>query len=178
MTKDEILIAAENSFTSLTKSCSKIGDTVFFDKPDAKWSVAENIQHLIISTNTTTLAYSLPKFLVRWVGGTPNRASRSFDELAARYYKKLEDGGQASGRYIPRPIAIKYGKEKLLANWNKATVKFISALRRNRTEKDLDAYLAGHPLLSRITLRELCYFTIFHTDHHLQGIEKRINPAK
>ena len=178
MTKDEILIAAENSFSRFTQTCSTIDDTVFFDKPDTKWSVAENIQHLIISTNTTTLAYSLPKFLVRWVGGTPNRASRSFDELAARYYKKLEDGGQASGRYIPRPIAIKYGKEKLLANWNKATVKFISALRRNRTEKDLDAYLAGHPLLGRITLRELCYFTIFHTDHHLQGIEKRINPAK
>jgi DinB superfamily len=178
MTKDEILVAAENSFNRFTQTCHAIDEPVFFDKPGEKWSVAENIQHLIISTNTTTLAYSLPKFLVRWVGGTPNRASRSFEELAAKYYKKLVEGGQASGRYIPKPIAIKYGKEKLLSNWTRATEKFMSALRRNRSEKDLDAYLAGHPLLGRITLRELCYFTIFHTDHHLQGIEKRINPAK
>jgi hypothetical protein len=120
----------------------------------------------------TTLAYRLPKFLVRLVGGKPNRASRSYEELKARYYKKLADGGQASGRFVPKPIEIKYGKEKLLNNWQHATGGFIKALTRNRTEADLDKYLAKHPLLGRITLRELCYFTIFHTQHHLQAIHK------
>ncbi len=57
-------------------------------------------------------------------------------------------------------------------NWNKATIKFIAALKNKTGESKLDDYLARHPLLGRITLRELCYFTIYHTEHHLNIINK------
>ena len=172
MTKKEIITASENVFNQFSETCGTINDTGLFTRPGNKWSVAENIQHLIISINTTTLAYYLPKFLVRWIGGTPNRSSMSFDELKEKYYRKLSDGAKASGRFIPKPIEIKYGKQKLLNNWNKATVKYISSLTAKRTEDNLDNYLVKHPLLGRITLRELCYFTIFHTQHHLNSIQK------
>ena len=172
MTKQEIITASENVFKQFSETCDAINDTGLFSRSDNKWSVAENIQHLIISTNTTALAYYLPKFLVKWIGGTPNRKSGSFDELKEKYYKKLSEGGRASGRFVPKPIEIKYGKQKLMSNWNKATLKYIGALTNRRTEADLDNYLARHPLLGRITLRELCYFTIFHTEHHLSSIQK------
>lgn len=172
MNKTEIITAAEKAFTQFSDACNSMDEVLFFTKPGAKWSAAENVQHLNISTNMTTLAYRLPKFLVRLIGGKPNRASRSFDELKEKYYKKLTDGGQASGRFVPKPIEIKYGKEKLMRNWQDATSGFIKSLANNRTEEDLDNYLAKHPLLGRITLRELCYFTIFHTEHHLQAIHK------
>jgi DinB superfamily len=172
MTKTEIITAAENIFNQFSETSSSIDESQLFKRPQNKWSAAENIQHLIISTNTTSLAFWLPKFLVRWIGGTPNRASRTFDEVKDKYYKKLSEGGKASGRFVPKPIEIKYGKQKLIDNWNKASAKFIQALIKNRSEKDLDGYLVKHPLLGRITLRELCYFTIFHTQHHLQSIQK------
>ena len=177
MTKPEIITAAENIFNQFSETCSAIDENRLFKRPESKWSAAENMQHLIISTNTTSLAFWLPKFLVRWIGGTPNRISRTFDELKDKYYKKLSEGGKASGRYVPKPIEIKYGKLKLIDNWNKATAKFIQSLAKNRTEKDLDSYLVKHPLLGRITLRELCYFTIFHTQHHLHTIKKPIETA-
>jgi hypothetical protein len=172
MNKTDIITAAENIFKQFSETCNSIPETTVFKRPENKWSVAENMQHLIISTNTTSLAYWLPTFAVRLIGGTPNRASRTFDEVKDKYYKKLSEGGKASGRFVPRPIEIKYGKQKLMDNWNKATEKFIAALTKNRTEKDLDSYLVRHPLLGYITLRELCYFTIFHTEHHLQAIQK------
>jgi len=172
MTKTEIITTAENAFAGFSKACNSVDELAFFKRPDEKWSVAENVQHLIISTNTSSLAWYLPKFLVRWIGGTPNRNSRTYDELKNKYYTKLSEGGRASGRFVPKPIEIKYGKQKLLANWNKATSKFISTLNKNRSEQDLDNYLVKHPLLGRITLRELGYFTIFHTQHHLNSIQK------
>jgi hypothetical protein len=174
MTKTEIITAAENAFAQLSQTCNGIDEIAFFKRPGEKWSVAENVQHLIISTNTSSLAWYLPLFLVRWIGGTPNRNSRTYDELKDKYYKKLSEGGRASSRFVPKPIEIKYGKQKLQDNWNKATIKFITTLHRNRTEKDLDNYLIKHPLLGRITLRELCYFTIFHTEHHLHSIQKAV----
>jgi hypothetical protein len=172
MTKTGIITDAEKIFHQFSETCNSMDEALLFKKPDEKWSAAENIQHLIISTNMTTLAYRLPKFIVRLIGGKPNRASRTYEELKDKYYKKLADGGRASGRFVPKPIEIKYGKEKLLSNWQSATAGFIRALTNNRAENDLDNYLAKHPLLGRITLRELCYFTIFHTEHHLQAVRK------
>jgi hypothetical protein len=173
MTKNEIITAAEKIFMSFTGYCNTIDENLFFYKPTPKWSVAENVQHLIVSTNTSTLAFSLPKFLVRWIGGKPNRKSRTYEELVTKYKNKLAAGGAASGRFIPKPITINFGKQKLMHNWKKVTAKHIAAIQKNRTEEDLDNYLVKHPLLGRITLRELCYFTIYHTQHHLNIISSR-----
>lgn len=148
-------------------------ETEFFESPGDKWSVAENIQHLILSIKTTTLAFSLPKFLVRWIGGSPTKDSTSYDELLARYEKKISEGARASSRYIPKPPEISQGKTKLLQQWNTVTSKFIHSLKNKRVETDLDRYQVKHPLLGHITLRELCYFTIFHTKHHLETVNKR-----
>lgn len=180
MTKSEIITAAENIFKQFSETCNGIDENIFYERYEGKWSVAENIKHLILSINTTTLAYKLPKIIVRWIGGTPNRNSRSYNELLDKYNKKLEEGGKASRQYVPysyvpRSSAKKYGKKILLNRWNKFTSKFITALINNRTEGDLDSYLVKHPLLGRITLRELCYFTIFHTEHHLHSLQKITN---
>lgn len=176
MTKQEIITASEKIFQHFTDTCRGIDETAMFSKPGDKWSVAENIKHMVISTNMTTLAYSLPKFVVRWIGGTPNRASRTYDELKAKYYKKLSEGGRASARFVPKPIPVQYGKEKLLGEWNRATAKYLRNLLAKRSDAELDQYLARHPLLGRITLRELCHFTIFHTEHHLQTIQTLTRP--
>ncbi len=175
MTKEEIVAATEKTVEAFSQVCNGADDLVFFKRQGNKWSVAENIQHLIISFNTTTLAYSLPRIFVRWIGGKPNRPSRSYEALVDKYKKKLEDGGKAGSRFTPKKIEIKNGKEKILSNWNKATSKYITALKKNRDEKDLDNYLVRHPLLGRITLRELCYFSIYHTAHHLNSIRKILN---
>src|SRR4051812_22315733 len=123
MNKQAIITAAEKKFSAFTLYCNRIPSIVFFDKPGAKWSVAENVQHLIIATNTSTLAFSLPKFVVRWISGRPNRGSRTYDQLVEKYKRKLAEGGTASARFIPKPITINTNKEKLLGNWEKATGK-------------------------------------------------------
>jgi hypothetical protein len=176
MTKTDIIIATEKIFARFTEVCNSIDESPFFTRLADKWSIAENVQHIIISTNMSSLAWYLPRFIVRWMAGKPNRNSRTYDELKDKYYKKLADGGRASARFVPKPIQIKYGKQRLMENWQKAAAKFISTLAKNRNENDLDNYLVKHPLLCRITLRELGYFTIFHTEHHLNTIEKLTKP--
>ena len=175
LTKQQIITAAEKNFAAFTAACVAVDGTFFFNKPDEKWSIAENVQHLVISTNTTTLAYILPSFIVRWIGGKPNRDPKSYEALVDKYKMKLSSGGRASGRFVPKPIEIKYGRERLMENWNKAAAKFIAALKNKTNESKLDSYLVRHPLLGRITLRELCYFTIYHTEHHGNIIQNLVN---
>jgi DinB superfamily len=170
LTKEQIIITASKIFNAFTQTCNATDEVSFFKHPPGKWSVAENIKHLVVSTNTATLAYTLPAFIVRWIGGKPNRNSRSYEELVNKYKQKLAAGGRASARFVPKTTGTQYGKEKLMGEWRTATIKFIAALKNKTSETKLDDYLVRHPLLGRITLRELCYFTIYHTEHHLNII--------
>lgn len=173
LNKEQIIIATEKKFDAFTQTCKSIDENIFFTVPEGKWSVAENIEHLTVSTNTSTLAYKLPAFIVRLVSGKPNRPSRSYEQLVEKYKTKLAQGGRATGRFVPKKTNTRIGKELFISRWEKAAVKFIQALKSKRTtEIKLDDYLAPHPLLGKITLRELCYFTIYHTEHHLEIIKK------
>ena len=170
-TLEEILEDSGQAFSELAEHLKQIRGDHFFQKPaNDKWSIAQHLQHLIIATRTATAAYTLPKFLVRWIGGKPNRPSRSYNELVEKYLLKLQQGGRATGRYIPPPIPAVKGKATMMAHWQKATGNYMKAIRENWTDKKLDNYLVRHPLLGKITLRELCYFIIYHTRHHHKNI--------
>ena len=166
----------EKAAEQLARYCTALSNEAFFYQPAGKWSAAQQVKHLVMATKTAQLAFLLPKFIVRLAGGKSNRPSRTFDELAARYQLKLARGGKASRRYVPKPVAAGYGKERLIREFRAAMHRLISALQERWQEHQADAYIVPHPLLGKITLRELCYFTIFHTHHHLHSITALTNP--
>ena len=172
--KDEIIMQLANISGEMTRYCAGVEESLFFIQPAEKWSIAENIRHLITSANTTRLAFSLPRFLIRVYAGKPNRNSRDYNELVAKYNLALAQGGKASGRYIPKRSAEPENKQKLLSKFSGAMDKLINSIQKNWNDPQLDKYIVPHPLLGKITLRELGYFTIFHTEHHLTTIKSRM----
>ncbi|NOT50092.1 MAG: DinB family protein [Chitinophagaceae bacterium] len=172
---EQQLGVAEETFH---KYCLSLTDEQFFHQPGEKWSPAQQVRHLIISADKTKLAFSLPKFILRWYAGKPNRPSRTYDELVAKYKLKLEQGGRASKAFIPKPIPADYGKEKMLGQFKIAMDKLSGTIRKKWKDPQLDQYLAPHPLLGKITSRELGYFTIHHTYHHLESIQKQVVNSK
>ncbi len=174
LSKEEIikkLSVVSNEFSSF---CSSINNEIFFRQPSEKWSVAQNVTHLTTSANMTKLVYLLPKFIVRLYTGKPNRPSRNYDELVAKYKLKLEQGGRASGRFVAKPVLANEGKEKILTAFKAAMGKLENTIQKKWDDEHLDKYLAPHPLLGKITLRELGYFTIYHTEHHLNIVKERL----
>lgn len=174
-TKQEILERLDKAAKDFYAFCSTLPDILFFRQPIEKWSVAQNVTHLITSANMTRLAYRVPKFMVRIYAGKPNRPSRSYEELVEKYKVKLQQGGKASGRFVAKPVDAITGKEKLLDSFINSMEILISTINNKWKENQLDQYLAPHPLLGKLTLRELCFFTIYHTEHHLTIIKERLN---
>jgi uncharacterized damage-inducible protein DinB len=91
-----------------------------------------------------------------------------------KYKMKLQQGGRASGRFIPKMISPQTGKENLLRSFAASMTKLNTAIEKKWTDPQLDQYIAPHPLLGKITLRELAFFTIYHTQHHLSIINERL----
>lgn len=173
--KSEILQHLETVSKEFASFCAGISTETFFLQPAEKWSVAQNVTHLITSANMTKLAYRLPKVIVRIYSGKPNRPSRSYNELVAKYKSKLEQGGRASGRFVAKPVSQNKGQEAILDTFNKAMENLTNTISTKWNDDQLDRFLAPHPLLGKITLRELGYFTIYHTQHHLAIIKERLN---
>ena len=170
MTKPEIIQQLEAGFLNTTHTFQQTSEEKFFDKPaSGKWTVAENLVHLIRAVKPLNQAFLLPTFAFRLLFGKPNRPSRSYEELVAKYHKKLAEGGSASGRFIPK-VAQDDKKEHLIERFIEANNTFVKRVKTLK-EEDLDRYLIPHPLLGKLTIREMLYFTIYHTQHHLLAVK-------
>lgn len=136
-----------------------------------KWSPGQQLQHLVLSTNPLALGLKLPKAALLIFGTHPGK-SKSYDEVVSDYKALLNQGAKASFLYTPNKI--KSGPGSMLKKWQKACGKLITAL-NNWSENDLDKYCLRHPLLGKITVREMLFFTIYHTRHHKESITGLIN---
>lgn len=150
---------------------NKQSEIEFTSTPQDKWSVGQNVEHLIKSLSPVNLALLLPGFVLRFQFGTPNRNPRTYQELVNRYHEKLQAGGRASAQFVPPPIAWA-DKDKKVAAFVHETNTMIKRL-NSWSESQLDSYLLPHPLLGKLTLREMLFFSGYHIEHHLKLLKGR-----
>jgi hypothetical protein len=171
--KSQIISALNEKVDAFTKYIASLNKEQFEATPNGKWSAGQNLDHLIRAIKPLQLAYVLPKFALLVMFGKTNRPSRTYDELVTKYKNKLAAGGKASGPFIPTAINFQK-KDELLKKYAEQKLKLIAKIER-QSEADLDKYILPHPLLGKVTLREMLYFTIHHNEHHLNLLINRNN---
>ncbi len=169
--KPQIISALNENIDAFNNYIAPLTKEQFETCPNGKWSAGQNLDHLIRAIKPLQLAYGLPKFALRILFGKTNRPSKTYDELVAKYKAKLVAGGRASGPFIPPFIAFEK-KDELIKKYTEQKQKLILKIEK-QNEKDLDVYILPHPLLGKVTLREMLYFTIHHNEHHLETLKNR-----
>ena len=137
-----------------------------------KWSAGQNLEHLILSTKPLAKTLILPKLTFRTFG-KPNRPSRSYEALVQRYLEKLPLAPPSPPRSFQPADHTAEDQGRLLQAWKKEGEKLIGSLDKWK-EKDVDAYLLPHPLLGKLTIREMLFFTYYHSLHHLAIMQERV----
>jgi hypothetical protein len=170
-TREEIIAGLNEKVSAFNQYISSLGKEQYEFAPNDKWSAGQNLDHLVRSIKPLQWAYSLPKFILKMMFGKANRASRTYDELVTKYKTKLQQGGRASGRFIP-PVVSFVQKNELIGRYNHEKEKLVKKIRK-QNERDLDKYILPHPLLGKLTLREMLFFTIHHNEHHLNLLKSR-----
>ena len=172
MTKEEIINKLETNHKLFVDFILLLNEKDFMYAQAGKWAACQQLDHIIRAVSPLSKGLRLPKFIIRLSFGKANRPSKSYDDLVKKYLEKLESGGKASGRFIPVKIEPQQ-KEKSVNR----LLRFVALLVRdigNYTEKQLDIYILPHPLLGKVTIREMMYFTIYHAEHHLKQAKKNI----
>jgi hypothetical protein len=141
----------------------------FVRESNGKWSAAQHLDHIVRSVAPVNTAFGLPKTALRLIFGMANRPSRSSDELTERYRAKLAAGGRATGRFVPPSVGAG-DRARLLGRLSKLVASLAGRIERCG-EDELDRFVLPHPLLGKLTLREMLMFTAYHIEHHRRLVE-------
>ncbi len=174
MNKTELLPLIIEAHQSLWKTAKSIPSTLTNTSNDGKWTVNENLDHINKSIFNQAKFFSIPKSSIGLKFGLANRASVSYDVLKNQYTTTVAKGVTANPKYIPEPNTL-FIQEELIVEGKEILKNMLEAI-QNWSEQELDQYFCPHPALGNITVRELLYFTIFHTQHH-EAIIQRKFPA-
>lgn len=171
-TKDDIKNALSAIFEELNTYIKTVDDATFKKSVNGKWSIAQNIDHLTISDNITALSLNIPKMALKQLYKTNNRVSWNYNEVVWKYQRTLSQGAKASLPFQPKIslVPVRFLVERF---WKGSCDTLLKAI-DNWSEEELDTYLIPHPLIGKMTLRELLFFTVYHIGHHLKTI-KNIN---
>ena len=170
MNKEQIAELLRNNHARFIRQIQELSDEDLLFTPEGKWTAAQQLDHIVKSASPVNMAMGLPKFILKWKFGLTNRPSKTYEELVEKYNRKLQEGGRASGRFVPAAVGAD-AKASLIATLNKQ-VNQLARRTENHTEEALDKYILPHPLLGKLTLREMLYFTAYHVQHHGALVEK------
>jgi hypothetical protein len=168
-TKVELIAALEESSRRAGAWFQDLPASQFFTRHGDTWSPSDNLDHLIKAVKPVTRALKLPKITLLAMFGKAEKISMTYEELCRLYRDAIARGGQASGRFLPEqqsPLEdAEAQKMELLRQWTKVSAELVSAAEK-WNEDELDQYRLPHPLIGKLTVREMLFFTVYHSLRH------------
>jgi hypothetical protein len=173
MERKEIIKQLEETHRAFISYIDGLTEKEFLSSYQNKWTAGQQLEHIYLAVRPVTLAVHLPKILVRLIFGKSRREGKTYDELVKKYMTVLGSGGKASRPFIPRPV--RWVQKKSIAAKLDIKIRSLCAGVERFSEQELDTMRLPHPLLGRITVREMLYFTIYHVGHHEGLIKRNLN---
>jgi hypothetical protein len=143
-------------------------------RPEGKWTAGQHVIHLVQSTEQLLKALKLPDFFLKWKFGTNNRSNRSYAEIIEKYKEKLTAVSPSAvspfSRNMPDSPATE--RHEWLSRLSALHVK-VNKLTEKLSDKQMDTILLPHPLMGRMTLREILMWNAYHLEHHIAVLNKK-----
>jgi len=168
-TKTDLINALKDSSQRAERWFRDIPVNDFFNRHGEIWSPSDNVDHLIKAVKPITLALKLPKITLQGMFGRPGKPSMTYEELCQRYRQEIARGAKASGRYLPKQETpaenVEEKKNEYLTQWSAVSAELVAVVEK-WDEEELNRYQLPHPLIGKLTIREMLYFTIYHNLRH------------
>jgi hypothetical protein len=136
--------------------------------PDGKWTVSQQILHLVNSLQLLNNALSYPRFFLKYKFGTCKRTTRDYKTIVLKYEQKLlESKVKTFNKKLKKPSLKE--RERLLTKLQIQSKKLQYKILRI-SDINLDTLVLPHPLMGKMTIREVIMWTAHHTEHHTETL--------
>jgi hypothetical protein len=155
-----------------------LSDRDFQRKPVNKWTAGQQLEHIVKSVRQVDKAFGLPLFVLQEKFGLLERPSVSYQEVVKNYLKVLKENPDyvLPEHFAPEEIPLESRDKKLEELQNLINSLCEHALQIK--EEELDTYILPHPVMGKLSLREVLYFKIYHVQHHDKQILQNLNSAQ
>lgn len=173
MNRPEITTILQQNHTLFVEFIASLEEAALQKTIPGKWNAAEQLEHVYLCLRPIVLAFRLPKFIPKMLFGKANRDSKSYEALVQAYQNKLQQGGKAPAVYIPKTPATLRTTQKRIEQVRGLVNKLIHQIDKC-SASELDQIILPHPLLGKVTLREMGYFAAYHVAHHHKQAEANL----
>jgi DinB superfamily len=173
MDKSQIIERIRESYGAFQAFISSLpADDITLSLNGEKWSAGQQLEHLCLSVAPLNKGLKAPEFALKAMFGKADHDSISYDDLVDKYQSALAAGGSATAPFRPAEVTFER-KAELLNTLNDHVDKLCRNVEKY-DEAKLDSLVLPHPLIGKLTIREMLYFTIYHAEHHLKHTRENL----
>ena len=172
MIKEEIQQLLQDKHHELFTLLLQNSNEFWMKNVEQKWTVGQHVLHLYTSIKLVNKALKYPKLILKFKFGVSNRPSRTYEHVVKRYQEKLvqyQDKAQEFNQHLRIPEMNE--KDKLISQLSIENKKLQKAT-HIWSDKNLNTLLIPHPLMGKMTVREIIMWTAYHTEHHTRIIQE------
>ncbi|QTD37828.1 DinB family protein [Polaribacter batillariae] len=173
MNKEEITDLLEKKHQYLFNWLENQPKEIWEKGPEGKWTTGQQIQHLVDSLQLLNNALSYPRFFLKHKFGTCNRETRNYDTIVKNYQKKLTENKDRAATFNQKLKKPLLKNRKRLLNRLQIQHKKLQYKTRKISDLNLDRLVIPHPLMGKMTIREIIMWTVHHTEHHTNILKEK-----
>lgn len=165
MKKTELVNNFYNNHKELIFYINALSHQKFMYTKSGKWTAGQQLEHIYLCLIPIRQALASKDFIHQKFG-TIDRPVIERDVLINNYKTSLLNGGKAPERYVPGEVSIKQKKHQIEQLFDLLTQIKVELV--DYSEVELDTLVLPHPLLGKLTIREMMYLMTYHAKHHLE----------
>lgn len=171
MTKQELIERFGQNHRSLINYIDALTPGEFVYSHNEKWTAGQQLSHIYLCLKPIAQALASKDFIVQTFGKI-ERPTLAYDTVIDHYLSALASGGKAPDRFVPETLDP--GNKAVLIGDLSAILQTIQQQLDSYTEDELDTLVLPHPLLGKLTIRELFYLMTYHATHHHKQTEQNL----
>lgn len=171
MNKAAIIHLLTENYSSFINTINGLTEEEYLFSDDDKWTAGQQLQHLVLCVKPLVQVFSMDASAIAQNFGVSDRPGLTYEALLISYLEKLSGGGKAPDRYVP---SVTLPGRAILTEALSAMIRSLCMKIEIFSEEELDSLCIPHPLLGKLTLREMLYNAIYHAEHHEKQVRQNL----
>ncbi|MNU20381.1 DinB superfamily protein [compost metagenome] len=167
MVKQELIAVFIRNHQQAVQYIDGLEDSKFSYRYQDKWTAGEHLAHILLTIIPFPKVLSSKDF-IRKQFGSVDRQTWDYETVLHHY---AQTSLKAPDAFLPKEEVPYTHKAAIIADIQQH-LHDINHLLDSYSEEELDTLVLPHPLLGKLTIREMFYLMAYHPLHHQRQIER------
>lgn len=172
MTKHQLIETFVKNHQTAVDYIDQLNEQEYLYTRDGKWTAGQQLNHIALTIVPFTRALASKEYLAQKFG-LLERESWDYQTVLDNY---AQTSLKAPEQFLP-PAEVGLAEKENITTAIQGDLEKIEALLGLYEEDELDRLAMPHPLLGKMSVREIFYLMGYHPIHHLKQIKILLNDS-